>query len=82
MLGLASLEQSEQTAYVFRADFYKPVPEFARMVTRLARVPMTLRINSAPDVCRALDRRTGETLVEGLIGGAGLASFTRIPAPT
>lgn len=79
MSNLASLEYGKKMAKVTIADGYKPAPEFARIVTRLARVPKTLRMNRAPEVCKALDRRTGETLSGVLAGGAGSSSLTFPP---
>lgn len=79
MSNLASLEYGKKMAEETIVDGYKPAPEFARIVIRLARFPKTLRINKAPEVCKALDRRTGETLSGVFVGGAGSSSLTFPP---
>lgn len=51
---------------------YQPAPELDRSVTLLARAPIIVRINKAPDDCNARERRTGATggFRLGGLGGA------------
>lgn len=61
-LDLATLERRQiLSAAATGISLNEPAPAVDRIVRRLARAPCKVRMNNAPDVCRARDRQTGET---------------------